>query len=129
MTVPGGVRADSEGIAAGSAISNSGLVSGSDNITNRADVHIALDKVAAMSERELNQVEKLAGQMGQLLEEFAAMRVALIGNDKYGSTGLVQQVRAMADADWRQQALLGAMLLSEILQWAVILYLVWGRNG
>jgi len=129
MTVPGGARADRDGVAAGQDIAESSIVSGNDNSTSRADVHIALDRVADMSQRELDQVAALAGQMAKVLEEIAAMRAALIGDSRYGSTGLVQQVRAMATADWRQQALLGAMLLSEILQWAAILYLAWGRNG
>lgn len=59
------VRADRDGVAAGQDIAESSIVSGNDNSTSRADVHIALDRVADMSQRELDQVAALLFRGGR----------------------------------------------------------------
>ncbi|HMR01746.1 MAG TPA: hypothetical protein PKA43_00080 [Candidatus Competibacter phosphatis] len=119
-------RADRDGVAVGHDITDSGIVSGNDNQTNRAsaDVHIALDRMTDMSERELSKIEHLSTLVETLSDEFIALRRALIGDERYRVNGLVQQFSEMIIGNRRRDILIIIVLIADLAQWLVIAWMI-----
>lgn len=91
-------------------------------------VHIAMERMAEVSERETDQIRRLAEQINRLSDDLTALTRALIGDSRFGATGLVQQVRAMSETNtrqerWRQMSVwaLALVAVSQVAQW----YLLW----
>lgn len=87
-------------------------------------VHIALERMAEVSQKETDQIGRLTEQINQLSASVADLTRALIGDPRYGTTGLVQRVDEMAKSNerrdhWRQINILVLLLiaLSEVAQW------------
>lgn len=65
-------------------------------------VHIALSRIADVSEREADQINRLANQIEMLADQVGELSVALAGS-RYGQPGLVQRVDSMATGDRRRE--------------------------
>lgn len=86
-------------------------------------VHIAMERLSEVSERESDQLRRLSEQIGHLTDELTALTRALIGDSRFGSIGLVQQVREMDELGkererWRAIStwVLVALLASQVVQ-------------
>lgn len=78
-------------------------------------VHIALNRIADVSEREADQIQRLAAQIETLADQVGELSVALAGS-RYGQPGLVQRVDNMAAGDKRRERiqLINALVLAAI---------------
>lgn len=92
------------------------------------NVHIAMERMAEVSERETDQIRRLTEQINRLSDDVTALTRALIGDPRFGATGLVQQVKEMSDTGrqherWRQVTVwvLALIAFSQLAQW----YLLW----
>ncbi len=86
-------------------------------------VHIAMERLSEVSAREADTIRELSRQIEVLTHELTSLTHALIGDSRYGSIGLVQQVREMdavakSRERWRMIStwMLFALLLSQIIQ-------------
>jgi len=97
---------------------------GRDQAPNHGNqVHIAMERLSEVSEREAATLQELSRQIESLTDELTALTRALIGDSRFGSTGLVQQVREMdqtgkARERWRVVStwVLVLLLLSQLVQ-------------
>lgn len=96
---------------------------GRDQATGNS-VHIAMERMTAVSEIGTNTIRELSHQIQTLADDVTALTRALIGDQRYGSTGLMQQVREMSDTNmrrerWRQISAFMLLLvaISQIVQW------------
>lgn len=97
-----------------------------------ADVHIALERIANVSERETGLIEDLSRHISALAGEVGELRQALVGNELRQQTGLIQRVKEMGVND-RLRArmhivnsiILAIVAGTQIWQWVVI-YQLWG---
>lgn len=87
-------------------------------------VHIAMERMTAVSERGTDTIRELSHQIGTLADDVTALTRALVGDARYGSTGLIQQVREMSETNmrrerWRQISAFMLLLvaISQIVQW------------
>jgi hypothetical protein len=101
---------------------------GRDHQNSGTQVHVAMDRLSDASDRSHDQIGELSRQIAALSVDVTALTRALIGDARYGSTGLVQQVAELSDdvqrrERWRQMnvAILVAVALSQIAQW----WLIW----
>ena len=119
-------RGDSTTIAGSASIEHDFV--GRDQTSTGQSVHIAMERIAEVSALETDQIRRLSEQIDRLSTEVTALTRALIGDQRYGSTGLVQQVKEMAETNvhrerWRQLSV-GVLVLvatSQVAQW----YLIW----
>jgi len=95
---------------------------GKDNAHATADVNVTLGQVAAMSERELNQIGMLASKLDALGDDVAALVRELTGNPQYGSPGVVQRLNSVEARQMFNRLMLALFAISEILQWVAIIY-------
>lgn len=93
------------------------------DVNHGNSVHIAMERLSEASESGTAHIRRLAVQIDRLSDDVTALTRALIGDARYGSTGLVQQVREMDDLGksrerWRVTStwVLVALLLSQIVQ-------------
>ena len=64
--------------------------------TNQGNqVHIAMERLSEVSEREAANISELSRQIATLADEVTRLTHALIGDERFGSTGLVQRVKEM----------------------------------
>lgn len=96
---------------------------GRDATNSGNQVHIAMERLSEVSEREAATIRELSRQIESLTDELTALTRALIGDSRFGSTGLVQQVREMdalgkSRERWRVVStwMLVALLASQIVQ-------------
>jgi hypothetical protein len=87
-------------------------------------VHIAVERMAQASERGTDQISELSRQIATLADDVTALTRALIGDQRYGSTGLVQKVAELAETGkqrerWRIVStwLLVVTVIMQALQW------------
>ena len=93
--------------------------------TNQGNsVHIAMERMTQVSERGTDTIRELSHQIETLADDVTALTRALIGDARYGSTGLMQQVREMSEINmrrerWRQISAFMLLLvaISQIVQW------------
>jgi len=91
-------------------------------------VHIAMERLSEVSQRETDEIRQLSNQIGALAVDVTALTRALVGDSRYGSTGLVQQVREMdqtnkASERWRMASTWALVIL--VIMQAVQWYFVW----
>ena len=91
-------------------------------------VHVAMERLSEVSQRETDEIRQLANQISALASDVTALTRALIGDSRYGSTGLVQQVRDMDQTNksrerWRMVSTwaLVVLVVMQAIQW----YFVW----
>jgi hypothetical protein len=60
-------------------------------------VHIAMDRLADVSEREADQIRELSRQIAALADDVTGLTRALIGDPRYDATGLIQRVRELTE--------------------------------
>lgn len=96
---------------------------GRDTLNHGNQVHIAMERLSEVSEREAATIRELSKQIESLTDELTALTRALIGDSRFGSIGLVQQVREMdelgkARERWRVIStwVLVALLASQVVQ-------------
>lgn len=92
--------------------------------TQGNSVHIAMERMTAVSERGTDTIRELSHQIETLADDVTALTRALIGDALYGSTGLMQQVKEMSETNmrrerWRQinAFMLLLVAISQIVQW------------
>lgn len=90
---------------------------GRDHQNSGNQVHIAMERLSEVSERETDQIRELSRQI-------AALTRALIGDPLYGSTGLVQNVEELKRTGqqrerWRIVStwLLVVTVVAQMAQW------------
>lgn len=91
-------------------------------------VHIAMERLSEVSQRETDEIRQLSNQIGALAVDVTALTRALVGDSRYGSTGLVQQVREMDQTNkarerWRMASTWALVIL--VIMQAVQWYFVW----
>ena len=108
----------------GNASAGSDFVGRDQSNAGNQSVHIAMERMTAVSERGTDTIRELAHQIESLATDVTALTRALIGDQRYGSTGLMQQVREMSDTNmrrerWRQISAFMLLLvaISQIVQW------------
>lgn len=91
-------------------------------------VHIAMERLSEVSARETDVIQELSRQIGALAGDVTALTRALVGDQKFGATGLVQEVQELrANAQrrevWRLVStwLLVVLTLGSLVQW----WLLW----
>ena len=119
-------QGDSTHIAGNAAVEHDFV--GRDQLSTGQSVHIAMERLTEVSAHEANQIGRLSEQIDRLSTEVTALTRALIGDQRYGSTGLVQQVKEMAESNvnrerWRQLSVWVLVLVatSQVAQW----FLIW----
>lgn len=121
-------HAETSGVAVGRNITDAGIVTGNDNETHSArsnnEVHIALDRVADMSERELNQIAELVREIAQLRGEVSALIAEVAGNEKYKRAGLIHRIVLVENSQITNRLVLAMIAASELIQW-LLLYWIW----
>ena len=87
-----------------------------------------MDRLSDASDRSHDQIDELSRQIAALAVDVTALTRALIGDARYGSTGLVQRVSELSEdvqrrERWRQinVGILVAVAISQIAQW----WLIW----
>lgn len=88
-------------------------------------VHIAMmERMTDVAVQETDQLRRLGEQINRLSDDVTALTRALIGDVRYGSIGLVQQVKDMSETNvrrerWRQIStiVLALVAISQIVQW------------
>lgn len=97
---------------------------GRDHQNSGNQVHIAMERMAAVSERGTDQIGELSRQIATLADDVTALTRALIGDQRYGSTGLVQRVAELAETGrqrerWRIVStwLLVVTVVMQAVQW------------
>lgn len=91
-------------------------------------VHIAMERLSEVSERETDTIRDLSRQIAALADDVTALTRALIGDPRYETTGLVQRVRELTDNGrqrerWRMIStwLLVVTVVMQAVQW----WLLW----
>lgn len=112
---------------------------GDSNRANRNDVHIALNRIADVSERELTQIQELARQVDRLAGVVTKMQAALAGDAEYGQIGLIERMALMSAGDKKRErmhaintAVLITIAFGQLMHTAAIIYLyrlVWWAGG
>jgi hypothetical protein len=97
--------------------------------TNQGNqVHVAVERLSEVSQWETDEIRQLSNQIGALAVDVTALTHALVGDARYGSTGLVQQVREMDQTNrsrerWRMVSTWASVVL--VVMQAVQWYFVW----
>lgn len=86
-------------------------------------VHIAMERMAEVSQLETDMFRELSQQIAALTAQVNALTIALVGDNQFGSTGLVQRVKEMDRTNrsremWRIVStwMLVLLLLSQVIQ-------------
>jgi hypothetical protein len=97
---------------------------GRDHQNSGNQVYVAMERMAQVSERGTDQLGELSRQIATLADDVTALTRALIGDQRYGSTGLVQRVEELTRTGqqrerWRIVStwLLVVTVVAQIAQW------------